>query len=225
MWAMATESLTVIDGPDSPAVYEHDQRKSRFIAQICHLADVAEVGDIVARVRSAAPKARHVVHVAVLGIDPGSRDVRMSDDGEPSGTASRPILEVLRSRGLTDCLIVVTRYFGGVLLGAGGLARAYSAAASGALGAATQAVLTVYEQYDVEADYSAFAVVNRIVSRVGGRVSRADYTQSVRCGIVVPESSAGSFERLVVEETAGMVVPRPRGAIRMPRPLASDGDA
>ncbi|MBN9156717.1 YigZ family protein [Microbacterium sp.] len=106
-------------------------KKSRFIAHLVPVRSVAEADEVIASVRRQYWDARHNCTAMVTGVT--GDQARSSDDGEPSGTAGIPILEVLRRRGLTDVVAVVTRYFGGVKLGAGGLIRAYSTAVSDAL--------------------------------------------------------------------------------------------
>ena len=106
-------------------------RKSRFIAHVAPVASSEEADAVIARVKKQYWDARHNCSAQITGID-GDR-ARSSDDGEPSGTAGIPMLEVLRRRELTDVVAVVTRYFGGIKLGAGGLVRAYSSAVSEAL--------------------------------------------------------------------------------------------
>jgi uncharacterized YigZ family protein len=115
----------------APVEHELVVRRSRFLAQVHPVASVAEADAVVAAVRKRYWDARH--HCVALVVGPHAEQQRSTDDGEPSGTAGVPMLEVLRRRDLTDVVVVVTRYFGGVLLGAGGLVRAYSTATSEAL--------------------------------------------------------------------------------------------
>jgi len=107
-----------------PVEHELVVKKSRFLALVRPVADVPEADAVVAAVRKKHWDARH--HCVALVVGPHAEQQRSTDDGEPSGTAGVPMLEVLRRRDLTDLVVVVTRYFGGVLLGAGGLVRAYS---------------------------------------------------------------------------------------------------
>jgi uncharacterized YigZ family protein len=109
-------------------------KRSRFLAHLAPVADVAEADAVVAAVRKQHWDARH--HCVALVVGTHADQQRSTDDGEPSGTAGVPMLEVLRHRGVTDVVAVVTRYFGGVLLGTGGLVRAYSSAVGDALDAA-----------------------------------------------------------------------------------------
>lgn len=109
-------------------------KRSRFITRLAHVTTVATADAVVAAARREHWDARH--HCVALVVGPRSEVSRSSDDGEPAGTAGAPMSEVLRRRGLTDVVAVVTRYFGGVLLGTGGLARAYAGAVDSAIGRA-----------------------------------------------------------------------------------------
>lgn len=119
-----------------PVDHELVIKKSRFLAHLAPAATVAEADAVVARVRKELWDARHHCVALVVGTDAGTQ--RSTDDGEPSGTAGVPMLEVLRRRRVTDVVAVVSRYFGGVKLGAGGLVRAYSGAVAAALDAAAE---------------------------------------------------------------------------------------
>ncbi|MFV0407526.1 MAG: IMPACT family protein [Propioniciclava sp.] len=132
-----------------PAGFSHTAevvvKRSRFLGTVARVNSEAAARDVIGRARTDHPAARH--HGSAFSVDvAGAQPVeRSSDDGEPAGTAGTPILETLRGAGLSNCVAVVTRYFGGVLLGAGGLARAYSAATEAALSVAPR-VRPVTEQ-------------------------------------------------------------------------------
>src|SRR4051812_48659133 len=113
------------------SVHEIEIKRSRFLCALAPVTSEEAAREFIAARRRADPQARHHCHAFVLG--PDGRTQRSSDDGEPAGTAGTPMLEVLRRRELTDTVAVVTRYFGGVLLGAGGLIRAYGQSVSDAL--------------------------------------------------------------------------------------------
>ncbi|WP_091294509.1 YigZ family protein [Amycolatopsis xylanica] len=119
---MADRYLTIARAGE----HEIEIKRSRFICALAPVGSVDAAREFIAERRKAGPDARHHCHAFVLG--PDGRTARSSDDGEPAGTAGMPMLEVLKRRELTDTVAVVTRYFGGVLLGAGGLIRAYSQA-------------------------------------------------------------------------------------------------
>lgn len=108
-----------------------DVKRSRFIAIAQPLSDMQDVRERIAVVRAAHPQANHVVHAAVVGLH--GTQFSVSDDHEPKNTAGRPVLEVLKGSGITNILVMVVRYFGGTLLGTGGLVKAYGDAAKAVL--------------------------------------------------------------------------------------------
>ena len=145
---------TILNTPDDPAHDSLVEKKSEFIGDAAHVDTLDEALAFVAAIREQHPKARHVAYAAVCGGADGRLSERMSDDGEPSGTAGKPILDVLKQSGTTDCVVAVTRYFGGILLGSGGLVRAYSSAASLAMKAARAArIMDEMEQLHIIGPY------------------------------------------------------------------------
>ena len=134
---MSAPTDPVADGPDLPSTVAGLTtsalvvKRSRFLTRLAHVTTVEAAEAVVAAARRDHWDARH--HCVALVVGPRSELARSSDDGEPAGTAGAPMSEVLRRRGLTDVVAVVTRYFGGVLLGTGGLARAYAGAVEGAV--------------------------------------------------------------------------------------------
>ena len=112
----------------SPVEAEIEIKRSRFLARLCPAADEAEARSVIAEARAEHPKARH--HCSAFVLDTDSRTQRFSDDGEPAGTAGAPILDVVTGHDLTFVVAVVTRYFGGTLLGAGGLCLLYTSDAA-----------------------------------------------------------------------------------------------
>ena len=108
---------TILDSADRPAHDAFVEKKSEFIGDACHIDSLDDALAFVAMIREKHPKARHVAYAVVCGGSDGRLAERMSDDGEPSGTAGKPILDVLRANEMTDCVVAVTRYFGGIQLG------------------------------------------------------------------------------------------------------------
>ena len=135
-----------------PGLHEIEIRRSRFLCALAPVAGEAAAREAIAARRKAEPAARHHCHAFVLG--PDGRTQRSSDDGEPAGTAGIPMLEVLRRRAVTDTVAVVSRHFGGVLLGAGGLIRAYGQAVSEALDAVGVVEYRRLRLVEVEVDYT-----------------------------------------------------------------------
>ena len=128
------------------------EKKSRFIAEVHPVTSEEEAMEILEQTRKQYWDARHHCWAYIIGRNPAAE--RMSDDGEPAGTAGKPILEVIRGRELTNVLVIVTRYFGGIKLGAGGLTRAYSQAVADALKEANIVEKHLIDVYDVSLDYS-----------------------------------------------------------------------
>ncbi len=145
----------------TPSEGQFKDRGSKFIAYAYPLRDEASVKEFVAALKADHPKARH--HCWAYRLTPNRAVFRINDDGEPSGTAGRPILNSLRSADITDVLVVVVRYFGGTLLGVPGLIHAYRAAAQEALQAADIVELTVNDVYRVTFAYEELNEVMRIV--------------------------------------------------------------
>lgn len=203
---------TILDTPGKPAEGTYEDRKSEFIGQACRIEGAEDALGFVDAVRQANPKARHVAYAAVWG-SAGAQGERMSDDGEPSGTAGKPILDVVRKNGLTGCVVTVTRYFGGILLGSGGLVRAYSTAASRAVAAATRAVIVPGRRMGVVVDYARQGVVRRALDACGGRIAGEEYADVVTLTVTVPADRAARFAAGVREGTAGAVVPRDMGPV------------
>ncbi len=162
------------------AVGEHEDRRSRFIASIRRAGSEDEAAAHLAEMRALHHDARHHVPAWILA----SGAERCSDDGEPQRTAGMPALEVLRGAGLADVSCVVTRYFGGTLLGPGGLMRAYAAAVQDALAAAETDGLIVemslVTPVVVQIPYASYDRVSRMVADAGGKVKDALFAEDVQ---------------------------------------------
>ena len=167
-------------------------------------------------IRDQHPKARHVAYAAVCGGSDGRLAERMSDDGEPSGTAGKPILDVLRANDMTDCVVAVTRYFGGILLGSGGLIRAYSTGASIAVKAASKAKIVPCGEYRVVLDYPQLGSFQNLLASVEGEQVDAQYTDRITLTAIVPQERASAFESRVVETFNASVMPQLMGTSNRP---------
>lgn len=175
------------------------EKRSRFIGRIAPVADEEEALAFIAEVKAAHRMARHNVYAYVLR---GGR-VRYTDDGEPPKTAGMPTLEAVQHAGLEDVAVVVTRYFGGVLLGTGGLVRAYGDATRAAIDAAR--VVTVSRVVDVlaEVPYRLYEPTVRAAEAAGARVQDADFGAAVALTLRVLDGQQDELARVLTEATAG----------------------
>ena len=148
------------------STYEYEEKRSRFIATAAFADTEEKAVAHLNRVRAANRTARHNVYAYVLR--EGGR-TRYSDDGEPAKTAGTPVLEAIGHAGLSDVIVVVTRYFGGILLGTGGLVRAYTAAASGALQNAELVTMRLVTDCSVTVSYPQFEQAQRIIAAADTR--------------------------------------------------------
>jgi len=192
-------------------------KKSRFITHVESVESPDHADDVIAEVKKRFWDARHNCSAQVTGLH-GDR-ARSSDDGEPSGTAGMPMLEVLRRRELTDVVAIVTRYFGGIKLGAGGLVRAYSSAVSEALDLAALVDRRVLAQVLVpvpHADAGRFDNLLRDwVSRTGAVLGEAEYAETARFEIWTDADSTEALIADVAAASAGAVTPAVTGIERV----------
>lgn len=194
---------------------DHEQviKKSRFLAHLAPARSVAEADAVIARLRKDLWDARHHCVAMVLGTH--ADQARSSDDGEPSGTAGVPMLEVLRHRGVTDLVAVVTRYFGGVKLGAGGLVRAYSGAVAAALDEAAASGALLRRELLLEAEVAVpHADAGRIdnmlrdwASAHGSLVEPPAYDAVARLRLLVPKDQVEALTADVAAASAGALSP------------------
>lgn len=147
--------------PSSSARFEHLDRKSRFIASADRIETTVEAKSILQGLRTSNPDAAHVVYAFRVG-GLNRDEFGMSDDGEPKGTAGRPVLEVLRGSSITNVLVAVVRYFGGTKLGTGGLVRAYTTAAQGVLEQLRVEVLEERTRLSLDCPYEIHQSIRRL---------------------------------------------------------------
>lgn len=180
--------------------FEYEDRKSVFIGEAIPAASESEVLSFIDSVKKHYPDARHHVYAYIL------RDnaiMRFSDDGEPQGTAGMPILDIIRKKGLTDIAIVVTRYFGGTLLGTGGLVHAYSASAQGAIDEAQVITYDLYTEVSISVSYSDYQKLSILFSEFEFRTEDTDYGADVEILGRVLSSNVDLFIHKLTEITSG----------------------
>jgi uncharacterized YigZ family protein len=184
-------------------------RRSRFIGFCAPVADEAEALALIASRKKQHWDATHNCHAYVTGEN--AQTTRSNDDGEPHGTAGIPILEAIRAKGLTRTLVVVTRYFGGVLLGAGGLARAYSGSAAAALDAAGRLSYEMMETYRIRAGYPDWHRMERYAKAGTFTFEDTVFGEDVEALLVIPADRRDETLKALAEGTDGRVRPVPEG--------------
>lgn len=183
-----------------PASAELIEKRSRFIGYAKPVTTQDEAIAFINEIRSRHWDATHNVYAYVIRDEGVSR---YSDDNEPQGTAGIPTLDAIRKRGVTDCVVVVTRYFGGTLLGAGGLVRAYSAAAKAAIDAAGEREMTLCAVCALSCSYTLYGKLPAMIARFGGSVDSSDFTDEVQIGFHLPVGELKAFNKALSEESAG----------------------
>ncbi|MBQ9316794.1 MAG: YigZ family protein [Atopobiaceae bacterium] len=185
------------------ATGEFVDRRSRFIAQLRHVSSEREADEFIAEVRARHHDARHNVPAWILA---DGRE-RCSDDGEPQRTGGMPTLEVLRGAGLADVCCVVTRYFGGTLLGPGGLVRAYTAATQEAVAAAQAdgllVTMTQVTRLTCVLPYAAYGRVERLVADCGGKIKDSVFAQDVQLTCAFQSGDEQRFVAAMIELMGG----------------------
>ncbi len=180
---------------------ELEIKRSRFLAVAVSVADEPTAQALLTSERTRHPDANHHTFAYRLGQD--GAIARFSDDGEPGGTAGRPIMEVLLREELVDAAVVVTRYFGGTLLGAGGLARAYGQAAAQAVHAAGVRRMLPHTLMRAVISYAQAGALEQALSLSGRQIRDSTYTETVSFTVPVLQGDEAAFRTLVADLTAG----------------------
>lgn len=202
-----TSYLTVA----APAVVELEVRRSRFLCRVAPVGSEDAARRVVEEQRKAHWDARHHCSAFVLG--PGGAVQRSSDDGEPAGTAGAPMLEVLRGREVSDVVVVVTRWFGGILLGAGGLVRAYGDAVREGLDAAGLRERRLLDRFVVDVPHAEAGKLEHALRAAGVRVLGVDYAVLARLRLAVPADGTARLPTLLSELSGGVLAPEAAGSV------------
>ena len=186
--------------PYQDAESEFTEKRSRFITHLYQVKTEAEARTRIEEMKKKYYDARHNCWCYLLregGV------VRYSDDGEPQGTAGQPMLNVFQRENVTNVVCVVTRYFGGILLGAGGLTRAYAKSARDALVAAGVSEMGLWAMADIPCPYALFERVRGEVIALGGTVDSADYGADIRLTVSLPAENTAALRERLTELSAG----------------------
>ena len=182
---------------------EFTEKRSSFLGHVRMVGTEDEAKAFIAEMKKKYHDARHNCWCYIIR----GGAVRYSDDGEPQGTAGIPMLEVLKREGIENVVCVVTRYFGGVLLGAGGLLRAYTKSAGDALAAAGTSVVRPWSCMDVPCSYSGAERLKTECTAMGGIVEDVEYSSSVTLKVLIPAETEADFTARIFDISGGTVTP------------------
>ena len=188
---------------EKEASAELTEKKSVFIGYAAPVNSEEEAIEFVKSIKKKHADARHNVYAYMLN---GGGIARYSDDGEPQGTAGVPVLDIIRKGGFCDAVIVVTRYFGGILLGAGGLVRAYSAAARLAVEAAGIVTYDQFVEFTLSVNYNDHGKLTTLLAQADPLRDGIDYADGVTLRLALPAEELEDFRVKVSEITAGRAV-------------------
>lgn len=188
-------------------------KRSVFIGHCAYVASPAEAADFIAKERKLYPDARHICYAWRTGGD--SANQKSSDDGEPSGTAGQPLLALLTDNELNNTIICVTRYFGGILLGKGGLMRAYRESGLQALADGKPVTMEPGRRLNIRCDYAFYEKLMRKAGLSGWGTEDVVFDSVVSLSLLVPEADAAGAEAYIADESCGRVTPEDGGEIMM----------
>lgn len=180
---------------------EFEEKKSVFIGHVKRVHNEDEAKEFISKVKGLHKEARHNVYAYIIGVNKGVQ--RYSDDGEPQGTGGIPVLEVLKKSDLTDIVVVVTRYFGGILLGTGGLARAYSKGASLAIGESGVVEKVLGVPFKITIDYDLLGKIQYVCSTNQWHIEDTLYTDKVEILMHCETTRIKEISNILTESTNG----------------------
>ena len=189
--------------PAAPVTVIEEIKKSRFITLLAHTNGVEAAKMFIDSVRAEHPDARHHCVAWVAGPPDDSQQLGFSDDGEPAGTAGKPMLAQLIGSGVGEITAVVVRYYGGVLLGTGGLVKAYGGGVSQALAQLTTLRKTPLTEYTLQCEYGQLAGIETLIAQFSGRIVASEYQASVGLRVVLPAAGVAAFSAKLADFSRG----------------------
>ena len=190
--------------PSTPHKIETDIKRSQFITHIGHVTNRAEAEAFIKHLRQEHPQATHVCWAYIAGA-PNTTVTSMSDDGEPSGTAGRPMLNALQYSGLGEIIAAVVRYFGGTKLGTGGLQRAYGGCVKEALATLPTQEKIAQVLLVIECGYEFEAMVRHLVNHYDAELAHCDYGQTIIMQVLVALSHSAMLQTELVNRSSGTI--------------------
>ncbi|WP_136795500.1 YigZ family protein [Desulfosediminicola ganghwensis] len=192
--------------PAAPVVVEQIVKRSQFICYIEHCPTKADADAFIRRINEKHPDANHNCWACVAGNPGDPAGYGMSDDGEPRGCAGKPMFNVLHHSGIGEICAVVSRYFGGIKLGTGGMARAYSSSVQLAMDQLDTRVKINYAKISLTLPYSLLKTTEHLISEVEGTVADAEYAADIQLIAEIPESMEELFQERIREASQGTIL-------------------
>ncbi|MEB4677397.1 IMPACT family protein [Enterobacteriaceae bacterium G50] len=189
--------------PASPVTFTEEIKKSRFITLLAHTDGGEAAKAFVESVRAEHPDARHHCVAWVAGRPDDSQQLGFSDDGEPAGTAGKPMLAQLMGSGVGEITAVVVRYYGGVLLGTGGLVKAYGGGVQQALNQLTTQIKTPLTEYTLLCEYGQLSGIETLLGQFSGVIVTSDYQASVQLRVALPQAKVDAFTAKLADFSRG----------------------
>ncbi len=180
--------MPVYRTPAAPHIYEYEEKRSRFVAHLAHLNSETEFKELLSTIRKEHPKASHHCWAYILDMPNNVHSWNQSDDGEPKGTAGKPMLNILTHADVGECCVIIARYFGGTKLGTGGLVRAYSAATKLVLDEAQWAPLEAKVNVKLFSDYQEINQVQRWMQQNNIQPINQTFEEKVQINLQITES-------------------------------------
>jgi uncharacterized YigZ family protein len=188
------------------ATIEFLEKKSRFIGHISNISSRADAIDFIRQIRMIHPDANHNCTAFMVGNPASPTDIHFNDDGEPNGTAGKPMLQILQYKNIGDVVAVVTRYFGGKKLGTGGLVRAYTKAVKDGLDSAELISCVKKTTITISFDYQYEKTVRKMTEASGSEILSADYSEFVTFSVELVSDKMSKFCRTITEVSRGSAI-------------------
>lgn len=196
--------------PQSAVVFEEEIKKSRFLTYLAHTEGMAQAREFWAEIKNQHPNARHWCWATVAGKPNDSQQYGFSDDGEPSGTAGKPMLAALQGSGVGEISAVVVRYYGGVLLGTGGLVRAYGNGVQQALKLLSTQLKIERQPFELVCDYGQINWLQQLFDKYDIVIEQQHFLQNVAFELGIRADKLAAFEQELIERSAGQLALNPK---------------
>lgn len=195
--------MNAYDIPAGPFSFSEEIKKSRFITLLAHTDGAEAARAFVQQVKQQHPTARHHCWAFVAGAPDDSQLLGFSDDGEPSGTAGKPMLAQLMGNNIGEITAVVVRYYGGIMLGTGGLVKAYGGGVQQALRDLPRQIKVPMLQFNLECDYAQLGDIERMITRFDGVLLNSEYLQTIKLTLGLPYAQVAGFRQNLTDFSRG----------------------